>query len=351
MNPSRRQGFINHDCVNKIPQTQAANYLSRQACNHATEYYSQQIGIHALLNPQRFPALRHLMYDDKAFEEFVQEKLSCGEIRPCDNIPVTTFGRGTTTTDKECTYTVIVKYKGSLKSTGDMVADTFDEYTHLAKRGNHSIAVLTPFSEQPMIPCSGPDTFCPLATNYMGKTSSQKDRIRFILRLRSSMNITMCQGPGNRSMDPFLRRNSLRVQVTGVDSDDYVTTHMIQGGGELLDWDFARKSIMNSAQTQTLGAADLSYVRQDWGSVLAQNGDGSCTRTCSYRIRVPVGCAKRFCKTMKHACLSSGVDSPFTRGCILVLVLCFSTKEGRQRKHSLALSTAVLEQNAYLNTR
>ena len=38
------------------------------------------------------------MYDDNAFEEFVQEKLSCGEIRPRDNIPVTTFGRGTTTT-------------------------------------------------------------------------------------------------------------------------------------------------------------------------------------------------------------------------------------------------------------
>ena len=51
------------------------------------------------------------MYDDNAFKEFVQEKVSCGEIRPRDNIPVTTFGKGTTTTDKECTYTAIVKYK------------------------------------------------------------------------------------------------------------------------------------------------------------------------------------------------------------------------------------------------
>ena len=111
-----------------------------------------------------------------------------------------------------------------------------------------------------MIPCSDPDAFCPLATNYMGEISCQKDTIRFILRLRSSMNIAMRQGHGNRPMDPFLRKNSLRIQVTDVDSDDYVTTHMIQGGGELLDWDLTKKSIMNSAQVQTLGAADLSCV-------------------------------------------------------------------------------------------
>ena len=81
-------------------------------------------------------------------------------------------------------------------------------------------------------------------------------------------------------MDPFLWRNSLHIKVIDVDSDDYVTTHMIQGGGELLDWTLVKKPILNSAQTQTLGAADLSCARQDWGSVLAQNADGSCTRTC-----------------------------------------------------------------------
>ena len=162
------------------------------------------------------------------------------------------------------------------------------------------------------------------------------------------MNIAMCQGPDSRPMDPFLQRNSLHIKVTDVDSDDYVTTHMIQGGGELLDWDLVKKFIMNSAQTQTLGAADLSYVRQDWGSVFAQNDDGSCTRTCSYRVRMPVGRAKQFCKAMKHARVGSGADSPFTRGCTLVPILCFSTKEEKQRKHALTLSTAVLEQNAYL---
>ena len=108
---------------------------------------------------------------------------------------------------------------------------------------------------------------------------------------------------------------------------------------------------MNSAQTQALGAPDLSCVRQDWGSVLAQNANGSCTRTCSYRIRVPVGRTKRFCKTMEHARVGSGADSPFTRGCTLVPVLCFSSREKKQKKHVLALFAAVLEQNAYLNTR
>ena len=135
--------------------------------------------------------LRHLMYDDHAFEKFVQDKLRCGEIQTRDNVPVTTFGRGIATTDKECTYTVVVKYKGTLKCAGDIVADTFDKYARLAQRGDHSIAVLTPFPEQPMIPCSDPDTFRPLATNYMGEISCQKDTIRFILRLRSSMNIVM----------------------------------------------------------------------------------------------------------------------------------------------------------------
>ena len=54
---------------------------------------------------------------------------------------------------------------------------------------------------------------------------------------------------------------------------------------------------------------------------------------------------------MKHACLSSGADSPFTRGCTLVPVHCFSAKEKGQKKHALPLSAAVLKQNAYLNTR
>ena len=165
------------------------------------------------------------------------------------------------------------------------------------------------------------------------------------------MNIAMCQGPGGRPMDPFLQRNSLHIKVIDVDSDDYVTTHMIQGGGELLDWTLVKKFILSSAQTQTLGAADLSCARQDWGSVLAQNADGSCTRTCSCCIRVSVGRAKRFCKTMEHARVGSGADSPFTRGCTLVPVLCFSSKEQKQKKHALALSAAVLEQNAYLDAR
>ena len=64
-----------------------------------------------------------------------------------------------------------------------------------------------------------------------------------------------------------------------------------------------------------------------------------------------MGRTKQFCKAMKHTRVGSGADSPFTRGCTLVPVLCFSTKEEKQRKHAMALSAAVLEQNAYLNTR
>ena len=132
VNPSCRQGFTDHDRINKMPQTQATNYLAREACNHGTEYYPAQRGLHALLIVQRLPTLRRLMYDDHAFENFVQDKLRCGEIRTHDNIPVTTFGRGITTTDKECTYTLVVKYKGTIKSAGDIVADTFAKYVRLA---------------------------------------------------------------------------------------------------------------------------------------------------------------------------------------------------------------------------
>ena len=52
------------------------------------------------------------MFDDNAFEDFVQEKLRCGEIQPRDDNSVETFGRGTTITGRERIYTTVIKYKG-----------------------------------------------------------------------------------------------------------------------------------------------------------------------------------------------------------------------------------------------